>query len=52
MDESGAILLVLVGLTAVRQAVRRNTADLKILKFSTDRIGRIFVAFDEGTVLL
>ena len=56
-EKIGAIHLVLVGLTAVRQAgrlaVRQNSGGfLKFLKFSTDRIVRIFAAFNKGTVLL
>ena len=44
-EKSGAMLLVLVGLTAGRQLV-----DLKIFKFSTGHIVRIFT--NEGIVLL
>ena len=50
-EKSGAILLVLVGLTAGRQS-DKIVVDLKFLKFSTDHIIRIFTAFNEGTVLL
>ena len=39
-EKSGAILLVLVEILI----------DLKILKFSTDRINRIFAAFNKVTV--
>ena len=54
-EKSGAILLVLVGLTAAWQAgsqsdeIREN---LKNFESSTDRIVRNFLAFYEGTVLL
>ena len=47
-ENSGAILLVLVGITAGRQ----SDEILIGLKFSIDRIIRIFTAFNEGTVLL
>ena len=50
-EKSGAILLVLVGLTASRQS-DEILVDLKILKFSMDRTGWIFAAFNKGTVLL
>ena len=48
-EKTGAILLVLVGLTAGRPAVQQSDEILviwKFLKFCTDRI------FNEGTVLL
>ena len=48
-EKSGAILLVLVGLTAGSPAVRRILVDFKI---PTDRIIRIFMVFNKGTVLL
>ena len=54
-EKSGAILLVLVGLTADRPAgrpaVRPNTDRFENLKFSTDRTVRIFREFNEGTLL-
>ena len=50
---------MLVGLTAGRQSIGQAgrqsdeiLVDLKFLKFSTDHIGRIFTAFNKGTVLL
>ena len=49
-EKSGAILLVLVGLTAGRLGVRQNKGRFK--KSSTDRIVWNFIAFYEGTVLL
>ena len=48
-EKSGAILLVLVGLTAGSPAVRQILVDFKI---PTDRIIRIFMVFNKGTVLL
>ena len=48
-EKSGAILLVLVGLPAGRQAVKRNKGRFES---STNCIVRIFKAFYEGTVLL
>ena len=48
---SGAIHLVLVGLMAGSLAGRSNTGGLKNLKFSTDRTVRIFIVFNEGTLL-
>ena len=47
-EKSGAILLVLVGLTAGRQS-DQTLVDSKI---STDCTVRIFTEFDEGTLLL
>ena len=52
-EKSGAILLVLLGLTAGRQAGRHaGWKSDEILEISTDYIVRIFMAFNEGTVLL
>ena len=52
-EKSGAILLVLVGLMAGRQAVRQNSGRFsKFSNLSTDRIVRFFTEFNEGTVLL
>ena len=50
-EKSGAILLVLVGIAAVQQS-DTTLADLNFLKFSTDRISRMFMAFNRSTVLL
>ena len=48
------LTMVLVGLIAgrpaVQQAVRQNTG--RFLKLPTDRIVRIFMAFNEGAALL
>ena len=55
-EKSGAILLALMGLIAGRQQAGRQSdkilIDLKFLKFSTYRIGWIFTAFSESTILL
>ena len=54
-EEFGAILLVLMGLTAGRPACNQAKyvpVDFEILKFSTDYIIRIFMAFNKDTVLL
>ena len=57
-EKSGVILLVLMGLTAGspgRQSGRQSEKYWQIwkfLKFSTDHIARIFMVFNEGTVLL
>ena len=54
-EKSGAILQVLVGLTAGSPAGRQSDEireDLKINPVYTDRIVRIFIAFYKGTVLL
>ena len=55
-EKSGAILLVLVGLTAAwqagRLAVRQSDEIRGDLESSTDRIVRNFTAFYEGTVIL
>ena len=52
-EKSGVILLVLVGLTAGRQAGSRQSDEIREnLKSSTDRIVGNFMAFYEGTVLL
>ena len=49
-EKSGAILLVLVGLTAGIPAVKQNTGRFgNFQKFSMDCIVRIFMAFNEGT---
>ena len=50
-EKSGATLLVLVGLTAGRSAVRRNSGRFQNF-LSTDHIVRFFTEFNEGTVLL
>ena len=53
-EKSGAILLVLVGLTTGRLAGQQSDQTLvgsKILKFSTYRTVRIFTEFNEGTLL-
>ena len=51
-EKSGAILLVLVGLTAGRQA-DEILVDFKIFKsLYCDRIVRFFMEFNEGMVLL
>ena len=44
-EKSGAILLVLVVLTAGRPAGRLNTSRLEKFKFSTDRTVRIFTEY-------
>ena len=51
-EKSGAILLVLVGLTAAWQAGRQSDEIREVLEFSTGCIVRNFMAFYEGTVLL
>ena len=55
-EKSGAILLVLVGLTAAwqagRPAVQQSNEIRKDLESSTDRIVKNFTPFYEGTVLL
>ena len=51
-EKSGAILLVLVSLTAGRPAVRQNSGRFQNFQISTDRIIRFFTKFNEGTVLL
>ena len=48
-EKSGAILLVLVGLTAGRQASRQSDEILVDLKYL---IGRIFIAFNKGSVII
>ena len=50
-EKSGAILLVLVGLTAGRQA-GSQTKFSKFSNLSTERIVRFFMEFNEGIVLL
>ena len=49
-EKSGAILLVLVGLTVGRQADQIQV-DSKILELSTDCTVKIFTEFNEGTLL-
>ena len=49
-EKSGAILLVLVGLTGGRQSDER-LVDLKKFKFAADRTVRIFTEFNKGTLL-
>ena len=53
-EKSGAILLVLVGLTAGRPAVRRNSGRFRNfqIRLSTDRVVRFSMEFNKGTVLL
>ena len=51
-EKSGAILLVLVGLTASRQAGWQSDEILVDFKIFTDHIIRFFTEFNEGTVLL
>ena len=48
-EKFGAILLVLVGLMA---AGRQSDEILVDLEFSMNHIGRIFMVFNKGTVLL
>ena len=54
-EKSGAILLVLVGLTAGRQVGRQSDeilVDSKFSNLSTDRVVRFSMEFNKGTVLL
>ena len=52
-EKTGAIHLVLVGLTAVWQAGSRQSDEIVVdFEIFTDRIVRIFAAFNKGTVLL
>ena len=51
-EKSGAILLALVGLTAGRLAIRRNSGRFQNFQISTDRIVRFPMEFNKGTVLL
>ena len=54
-EKSGAILLVLVSFTAGWQSGWQSDkilVDLKIFKILYGSYGRIFMAFNEGTVLL
>ena len=52
-ERSGAILPVLVGLTAGRQAdeILVDSKIQKNLNFCADRIVRIFMVFNQGTLL-